>query len=91
MTYDSVNDVLYGLDAIGTTMYTIDRVTGAWTGIASTGAVTPVALAYEPTADAMFGVDSFSDELSSVDRGTAAWTTIGATGVTSPAGLAFAL
>lgn len=79
LTYDPINDVLYGIT--GGTLYSINTMTGAATqvGVGSSGFV---GLAYDPNAQILYGVvNSTNDQLYTINPANGAQTLVGSLGI----------
>jgi hypothetical protein len=88
LAYDSLNDVLYGVDRDcpgGDGLASVDRVTGAATCIGPFGVGAAVyGLAYDPTGDTLYALEI--SQLLAVDRATGVATAVGPHGITGLSG-----
>lgn len=82
LAMDPVEDILYGSPAslIGNAVYTIDKTTGATTGL-GTGTLAFNGLAFDPLTERLFGVRNEDDSLYWIDTVTGEGNLIGNLGI----------
>lgn len=91
IAYDSSTDTLFGFDG-GDGLYSLDRLSGAYTPVGSGSPVNIAGLAIQPTTFDLFGISINGGSLWSIDKTTGAATLIGPPigSLTFGHGLAFA-
>ena len=79
---------MYGADLSSDSTYTVDRATGRWTLLGSTGISDPRSMAWD--GDTMYGTSYEAGRTYRVNLTSGAWTPVGGTGTSEPAGLEWA-
>ena len=80
IAFDPNAHVLYGTDATGHELLTIDATTGAAVGVGPLGFDEVRALAFDPNRNKLYGADAETDQLILIDRVSGAGSAIGPIG-----------